>query len=479
MSELGIRVKKSNLSEWYAQVMLKAELVDYSPVHGCIVIREYGYAIWEEIQKILDSKLKETSHKNVYFPLLIPEHLLKKESEHFKGFQPEVAWVTRGGDNDLKEKLAIRPTSETIMYYTFSKWIKSWRDLPLKVNQWCNIVRWEIKSTKPFLRNIEFLWQEGHTVHANKEEAEEETMKIISIYKDLIENYLAIPVIVGKKSEGEKFAGAYYTMTLEAMMPDGKALQLGTSHNLGQNFSKAFEIKFMDKDGEQKYAWQTSWGVSTRLIGALIMVHGDDKGLILPPRIAPIQVVIIPIYYNKEEKEIVMEKVKEYEKSLKDKKIRVLIDNRAEYTPGWKFNYWELKGVPLRIEIGPRDIKNNKITIFRRDKLKKDTYNANDITKTVKNLLEDVQQHLFEKAQNLLQSYTTEVSNYKEFKEILKKKGGFIIANWCGELECEKKIKEETGATVRAIPLNQKTINDKCIFCGKPAKYKAYFAKSY
>jgi len=477
---LGVSVKKSeDFSEWYTQVVLKAELCDYAPVHGCIVIREYGYAIWERIQEILDKEFKKMGVKNVYFPSLIPESLLSKEAVHFKGFKPEVAWVTHGGDMPLQEKLAIRPTSETIMYYMFSKWIKSWRDLPLKVNQWCNVVRWEIKSTKPFLRTTEFLWQEGHTVHETYEDAEKQVMEILRVYQKLIEDYLAIPVIVGKKSEGEKFAGALYTTTLEAIMPDGRAVQMGTSHHLGQNFAKAFEIVFMGRDGKMHYAWQTSWGVSTRLIGALVMVHGDDRGLVLPPKIAPIQIVIIPIFYSEKQEEKVMKYIDEVKKLLEEKKISLYVDERREKTPGWKFYEWELKGVPLRLEIGPRDVDNRTVVVFRRDLLRKETLKLEEFIGNVENILEDIQKTLFNRAKELLEKFTTRVKDFNEFKEVIEKKGGFVVAPWCGTLECEEAIKEETGATVRAIPFNQPEIDAPCVYCGSKAKFIAYFAKSY
>ena len=477
---LGVSVKKSeDFSEWYTQVVLKAELCDYAPVHGCIVIREYGYAIWERIQEILDKEFKKMGVKNVYFPSLIPESLLSKEAVHFKGFKPEVAWVTHGGDMPLQEKLAIRPTSETIMYYMFSKWIKSWRDLPLKVNQWCNVVRWEIKSTKPFLRTTEFLWQEGHTVHETYEDAEKQVMEILRVYQKLIEDYLAIPVIVGKKSEGEKFAGALYTTTLEAIMPDGRAVQMGTSHHLGQNFAKAFEIVFMGRDGKMHYAWQTSWGVSTRLIGALVMVHGDDRGLVLPPKIAPIQIVIIPIFYSEEQGEKVMKYIDEVKKLLEEKKISLYVDERREKTPGWKFYEWELKGVPLRLEIGPRDVDNRTVVVFRRDLLRKETLKLEEFIGNVENILEDIQKTLFNRAKELLEKFTTRVKDFNEFKEVIEKKGGFVVAPWCGTLECEEAIKEETGATVRVIPFDQPEIDAPCVYCGSKAKFIAYFAKSY
>ncbi|MBU5687801.1 MAG: proline--tRNA ligase [Candidatus Aenigmatarchaeota archaeon] len=477
MSEqLGITVKKEeNFSEWYTQVIQKSELADYSPVKGCMVIKPYGYAIWENIQKIFDSWLKETGVKNAYFPMFIPEALLKKEAEHFEGFTPEVAWITKGGDRDLEEKLAVRPTSETIMYSIFSEWIRSHRDLPLRINQWCNVVRWETKATKLFLRTREFLWQEGHTVHATKEEAEEEVMLRLKQYKKLVEEYLAIPVIDGKKSEGEKFAGALFTTTLESLMSDKKALQMGTSHHLGQHFSKAFEIKFLDKDSKEKYAWQTSWGISTRLIGALVMVHSDNKGLVLPPKIAPLQIVIIPI--GAEKTKSVINKAREVKRKL-ERHYSVEIDEREEYTPGWKFNYWELKGVPIRIEIGPKDVENKKLTIFRRDLNTKQSIDEKSFEREIKNLIENIQKNLFEKARKFLDENTFEVNTYEGFKELIEK-GGFIKAKWCGEIDCEKKIKEDTTATVRVIPFKQENIKGRCVFCERDAKIIAYFAKSY
>ncbi|MEK6834414.1 MAG: proline--tRNA ligase, partial [Thermoproteota archaeon] len=369
--EIGITVsKKEDFSEWYTQVVIKAELADYAPVKGLIVLRPYGYSIWESLKSSLDEKLKETGHENGFLPVLIPASLLSKEAEHFSGFNPEVFWVTHSGDTEIGDKLALRPTSETLAYSMYSKWIKSWRDLPLKINFWNTALRAEIKATKPFLRTSEFLWQEGHTVHATKEEAEQEVKMILDIYKKIVEEELAIPVITGKKSEKEKFVGAVYTTTMESIMPDGKALQMGTSHFLGQNFSKPFNVKFLDKNNVENFAWQTSWGVSWRLIGALIMVHGDDKGLVLPPRVAPIQVVIVPIYYDVD-KENVLKKSREIEQSLKKNKIRVHVDARDEWTPGYKFHDWEMKGVPLRIEIGPKDIAKGKMVLVRRDTLKK------------------------------------------------------------------------------------------------------------
>lgn len=475
--ELGIKAKKDNLSEWYEEVVLKSGLADYSPVKGCIIFLPYSMAIWnlirEEFTKMIKDEVKE-----VYFPLFIPKSILEKEAKHFEGFVPEVAWVTRSGKEELDEWLAVRPTSETIIYSYISKLIKSYRDLPLRIIQWCNVVRWETKSTKPFLRGREFLWHEGHTFHATFEEAMEETMKRILQYKEFVEKYLAIPVIVGYKSEYEKFAGAHTTTTIEALMPDGKALQCGTSHNLADNFSKVFEIYYQDKDGKNKLVYQTSWGFSTRLIGALIMVHGDDKGLILPPKIAPYQIVIIPIYYNEEQKKIVFEKVKEVENRLK-KEFRVISDLREEYTPGYKFNDWELKGVPIRIEIGPKDIENKTLVIFRRDEMKKTVIKEEELEKVLTNLLEEIQRNLFEKAKRFLESHIFIANDFEEFKKYVEK--GFVIANHCGDMSCEEKIKELTKATCRVIEFNNEEPfgNKKCVYCGKEAKYKAYFARSY
>lgn len=476
--EVGITVKKSeNFSEWYTQVVVKSGLADYAPVKGCMIIKPLGYAIWEKIQSIFNQMIKNDV-KTVYFPLFIPEKLLKKEAQHFEGFSPEVAWVTYGGKRKLKEKLAIRPTSETIMYAYFSKWIKSWRDLPLRINQWCNVVRWETKATRLFLRTREFLWQEGHTAHATKEEADEEVMKRLNQYKRLIEEYLAIPVVVGKKSESEKFAGALYTTALEALMPDGKALQMGTSHNLGQNFSKIFGIKFFDKEGKERYVWQTSWGISTRLIGALVMVHGDDKGLVLPPRIAPLQVIIVPIYYSEKEKKSVLEKCRKIEKILRKSGISVSVDDRDQYTPGWKFNEWELRGVPLRIEVGPRDIREDTVVLARRDNGEKIKIKDGKLKEKCIHLLDEIQTALFEKAKKFLEAHTKLARNYEELKEYVKS-GNFVKALWCGNEKCEKKIKEETGATLRVIPFNGKVNRGKCIVCKKRAKYLAYFARAY
>ena len=444
-----------------------------------MIIREDAIAMWEKIQEVLNKRIKSTGHRNVYFPLFIPESFLKKEAEHFAGFTPEVAWVTQGGDTPLEEKLAVRPTSETIMYATFAKWIRSWRDLPLKINQWCNIVRWETKATKLFLRTREFLWQEGHTAHTTKDEAVAEVLYALEEYRNIIENYLAIPVIPGVKSESEKFAGADYTTTLEAMMPDGKALQMGTSHNLGQHFAKVFDIKFIGEDEKEHMVWQTSWGMTTRTIGALVMIHGDDKGLVLPPKIAPVQVVIVPIPFKGAEPEAIEAKAKEIRDRLTQKGLTVILDDRSEYTPGWKFNQWELKGVPVRIEIGPRDLKQQQVVLVRRDIKQKSFVKEVDVEVEVEKLLEEIQHNLYAKARINMEQQTTYVKTYDEFKKVLGEKGGFLKAAWDGSAECEAKIKEETGATIRVLPFQHEEPQTNCIYCGQKAKDVVYFARSY
>ncbi|MBM7582533.1 prolyl-tRNA synthetase [Caldicoprobacter guelmensis] len=470
-----ITPREEDFSQWYTDVILKADLVDYAPVKGCMVIKPYGYAIWENIQKELDARFKATGHKNAYFPLFIPESLLRKEAEHVEGFAPEVAWVTRGGSEELAEPLVVRPTSETIICAMYAKWVQSYRDLPILYNQWCNVVRWE-KSTRPFLRTAEFLWQEGHTVHATEEEAEEETLKILGIYKEFAENVLAIPVVVGRKSEKEKFAGALRTYTMEAMMQDGKALQAGTSHNLGQHFAKVFDIQYLDRDGQLKYAWQTSWGVSTRLIGAIIMVHGDERGLVLPPKVAPVQVVIIPIAMHKEG---VLDKAREMYKIIADAGIRVEIDDRDTQTPGWKFNEWELKGVPIRLEIGPKDIEKNQVVLVRRDSFEKISVPMDGVVQAINDMLVDVHKGIYDKALKMRENFTHVAHNFDEFKEAIEVKKGFVKAMWCGERECEDNIKAETGATTRCIPFEQEHIGDSCVYCGRPAKHMVYFARAY
>lgn len=475
----GITVKKNeDFSEWYTQVVLKAGMADYAPVKGFIVLRPYGYAIWESIRDLLDKRFKETGHQNGFLPVLIPESLLSKEEDHFAGFTPEVFWVTKTGNNDIGEKLALRPTSETLAYSIFAKWITSYRDLPLKINFWNTALRAEIKATKPFVRTSEFLWQEGHTVHATEEEAEQEVMSILAIYRELIEDYLAVPVVRGFKSDKEKFVGAKYTTTLEGMMADGKALQMGTSHHLAQNFSKPFEIKYLGKDTKEHLAWQTSWGVSWRLIGALIMVHGDDKGLIIPPKVAPIQVIIVPIHKDKDAQPV-KEKAHEIAAELRAAGIRTHVDDRDEYTSGWKFNEWEMKGVPLRINIGLRDIEKNQIEFARRDNREKKQGERAALVATAKSLLDDIQGQLFARAKALLENYIAKPSDYGEFKSVIENKGGFARAGWCGRQECEVKIKEETGADIRVIPFDQEGTPEKCVYCGQPARKVAMFGRAY
>ena len=481
VKETGITVKKNvNFSEWYLQVVLKTGLADYAPVKGFIVLPPYGYALWESIKDILDRKFKETGHQNGFLPILIPESLLVREEDHFAGFIPEVFWVTKAGDNNLSEKLALRPTSETLAYSIFAKWVASYRDLPLKINYWNTALRAEIKGTKPFVRTSEFLWQEGHTVHATSKEAEEEVMSILMIYNDLIQNHLAIPTLAGLKSDKEKFVGAEYTATLEGMMSDGKALQMGTSHYLGQRFSKPFEIRYLGKDSQVHFAWQTSWGVSWRLIGALIMVHGDDKGLIIPPKVAPIQVVIIPIYKSKDE-EIVKSSSDELLIELKRSGIRAHLDKREEYTAGWKFNDWEIKGVPLRINIGPRDIENHKVELVRRDIKERILVDRVESTEHVISLLEEIQSNLLYRAKKLLEDNITKTTSYDILKSTVQNKGGFVLSGWCSNRQCEDKIKEETGADIRVIPFKgqEESSSTICIYCRQPAKKIAIFGRSY
>lgn len=476
--DVGITVsKKDDFSEWYTQVVLKAKLADYAPVKGLIVLRPDGYSIWESLRSTFDKKFAKNGIRNGFLPILIPESLLGKEQKHFAGFNPEVFWVTHSGTNEIGDRLALRPTSETLAYTLYSKWIQSWRDLPLKINFWNTALRAEIKATKPFLRTSEFLWQEGHTVHSTKEEAETEVMKILEIYKNTVEEELAIPVITGKKSEKEKFVGAVYTTTMEAIMPDGKALQMGTSHFLGQNFSKPFEVKFADRDNVEHFAWQTSWGVSWRLIGAMIMVHGDDKGLVLPPKVAPIQVVIVPIYKNSEGKDNVLSKVENIKNELELKEIRVHIDDRDGLSPGYKFNDWELKGVPLRIEIGPKDIEKESIVVAKRYNLEKICLSLTEIEK-IPIILNEIQAEMLKNARKQSKANTIDISNYNEFKSKIEE-GGFFNAPWCGKLECEEKIKEETGADIRVIPFGCENENQKCVYCQSQSKITPIFARGY
>lgn len=461
--------------QWYTDVILKTDLVDYSPVKGFMVVKPYGYAIWENIQQFLDKRFKDTGHKNCYFPLLIPESLLTKEAEHVEGFAPEVAWVTHGGNKQLEERLCVRPTSETIICNMYAKWLKSYRDLPYLYNQWCSVVRWE-KSTRPFLRTSEFLWQEGHTLHETAQEAQDETIQMLTIYRQLCEELLAMPVVSGQKSDSEKFAGGERTYTIEALMHDGKALQSGTSHFLGQHFTKAFDITFADRNSKLAHPYHTSWGVSTRLIGGIIMTHGDNRGLILPPRVAPTQVVIIPIAAKKGN---VMEKVDELFASLKAKGIRVEVDDRDNYSTGWKLNEWEMKGVPVRIEIGPKDIEKNQAMVFRRDLLEKDSMSLENIEDSIVDLLDNIHDTMLEKATKHREEHTYQVDNMDEFKKIITETPGFVKAMWCGDAECEAKVKEETGATIRCMPFEQENLGDKCFCCGKEAKHMVYIAKAY
>ncbi len=474
-----ITPKTEDFSRWYIEIIQKSELADYAPMKGMMVIRPYGYAVWENIQRLLDQRIKATGHVNAYFPLFIPESFLQKEAEHVQGFSPQVAWVTMGGKEELEERLAVRPTSEAIIGHMYSKWIKSWRDLPVLINQWANIVRWE-KVTRPFLRTTEFLWQEGHTCHETAEEAQAETLLILSLYKEFVETELAIPVISGIKSVREKFAGAEETYAIEALMSDGKALQMGTSHNLGQHFSKAFNIRFEDRNQNLQYVWQTSWGMTTRLIGAVIMSHGDDSGLKLPPRVAPTQVVIVPISMGNW-KEDVLPAAQAIEEGLKKVGLRVLLDTREEFTPGWKFSEYEMRGVPLRIEIGPRDVKAGQAVLVRRDTRQKMALPLAAVASKVSGILEDIQASLFREAETFLRENTRQAGGYEEFKDVIDNQRGFVKSLWCGSDACEDKIKDDTMATIRVIPLEIKSqvVPGACVCCGKEAKVLAYFARAY
>ncbi len=462
-----------DFAQWYTDIVKKAKLVDYSGVKGCMVIQPYGYAIWENIQKALDARFKETGHENVYMPMFIPESLLQREKDHVEGFAPEVAWVTHGGTEKLAERLCVRPTSETLFCDHYANIIHSYRDLPKLYNQWCSVVRWE-KTTRPFLRSAEFLWQEGHTAHATAEEAEAETLRMLDVYADFFEKELAIPVIKGRKTDKEKFAGAQATYTIESLMHDGKALQSGTSHNFGDGFARAFGIQYTDENNELQYVHQTSWGVSTRSIGAIIMVHGDDAGLKLPPRIAPVQAVIIPIAQHKEG---VLEKAGEVYEQLKTK-FRVKLD-ASDKSPGWKFSEYEMKGVPLRIELGPKDIANNQAILVNRATREKFVVCLEKIDEAVETMLDKIQREMFEAALKNRDEKTSTAATYEEFVDAVENKGGFIKAMWCGELECEEKIKADTSATSRCMPFEQEQISDKCVCCGKPAKKMVYWGKAY
>jgi len=462
-----------DFAQWYTDVVTKADLIDYSSVRGSMIIRPYGYALWDNIKNELDTKLKETGHENVYMPLFIPESLLQKEKDHVKGFAPEVAWVTHGGDEKLQERLVVRPTSETLFCEHYANIIHSYRDLPKLYNQWANVVRWE-KTTRPFLRTLEFLWQEGHTAHATQEEAQEETLRMLNVYAQICEEYLAIPVLKGQKTEKEKFAGAESTYTIETLMHDGKALQSGTSHNFGDGFARAFDIKYLDKEGKQQFVHQTSWGFTTRIIGALIMVHGDDRGLVVPPRIAPTQVMIVPIAQHKEG-------VLDFAYNLKErlgKVARVNID-ASDKKPGWKFNEYEMKGIPVRLEVGPKDIENNQVVLARRDSGEKIIVPLNELEVKLPAILEEIQNDLYNKALNHREENTFTVQTFDAFKAQLEERQGFIKAMWCGDQACEDKIKEETGATSRCMPFEQEHISETCICCSKPAEKMVVWAKAY
>jgi len=472
-----ITPQSEDFSRWYLDVVRRAELADYTEVKGCMAIRPYGYAIWELIQQGLDRRFKATGHVNAYFPLFIPASLLMKEKEHVEGFAPQVAWVTRGGDEELAEPLIVRPTSEAIIGTLYAKWIQSWRDLPLLINQWANVVRWE-KVTRPFLRTTEFLWQEGHTAHETADEAQEETLKILSLYKEFAETELAMPVVDGQKSESEKFAGASKTYSIESLMGDGRALQAGTSHNLGQNFAKAFEIQFQGRDKTLQHAWTTSWGVSTRLIGGVIMTHGDDSGLILPPRVAPHQLVIVPIPRGNWQ-ETVLPRAREVRDALVARGIRVMLDDRDAYTPGWKFAEWELRGVPVRLEIGPKDIEKSQVVLARRDTREKSFVPMDGLPAHVEMLLDEIQKALYTRALTFREEHTTKVSSYDEFKAAMEGRPGFVVASWCGSDECEAQIKTETQATLRNIPFGSETVAGNCVKCGKPSTVQPWFAKAY
>ena len=463
-----------DFAQWYTDVVKKAELVEYSSVRGCMILRPDGYAIWENIMHQLDARFKETGVENVSMPLFIPESLLQKEKDHVEGFAPEVAWVTYGGNEKLEERLCVRPTSETLFCELYKKIVQSHRDLPKNYNQWCSVVRWE-KTTRPFLRSVEFLWQEGHTAHATYEDAEERTIMMLNVYADFCENVLAIPVIKGRKTDKEKFAGALATYTIEALMHDGKALQSGTSHNFGDGFARAFGIQYSDKDNQLQYVHQTSWGMSTRIIGAIIMVHGDDSGLVLPPRIAPTQIMVIPIAQHKEG---VLEKAEELRSELKEAGFKVKVDD-SDKSPGWKFSEQEMRGIPLRVEIGPKDIEAGQCVLVRRDTREKRVVALAELTQVAGEMLEQMQNDMYARAKAFMDSHMTEARTYDEFKDAVANKPGFVEAMWCGDEACELKIKEDTTATSRCMPFQQKRISENCVCCGKPAKSLVYWGKAY
>ncbi len=470
----AITSREENFAQWYTDVVKKAELMQYSSIKGFMVYKPLGYAIWENIQKNLDAMFKETGVENVYMPMLIPESLLQKEADHVEGFAPEVAWVTQGGTEPLQERLAVRPTSETLFCELYSNIVQSYRDLPKVYNQWCSVVRWE-KTTRPFLRSSEFLWQEGHTAHATAEEAEERTMQMLNVYADFCENYLAIPVVKGRKTDKEKFAGAESTYTIETLMHDGKALQSGTSHNFGDGFARAYDITYTDKNNQLQYVHQTSWGASTRLIGAIIMVHGDDSGLVLPPRIAPTQVMIVPI---RQSAEGVLDAAKEMQASMKAAGLSVKLDD-SEKSPGWKFSEQEMRGIPLRVEIGPKDLEAGQCVLVRRDNREKIICPIAELADKAKEVLEQEQNDMLARAKEFLNTHFSDAKNYEEFCKAVEEKPGFIRAMWCGDVACEEKIKEDTTATSRCMPFEQEQISDVCVCCGKPAKKLVYWGKAY
>ena len=473
----GVTKQSEDFSKWYTDVVRQAKLADYGPVKGTMVIRPYGYAIWENFQSILNQMFKATGHVNAYFPMFIPEHFLQKEAEHVEGFAPEVAVVTHAGGKELEEPLVVRPTSETIIWHMYKKWISSYRDLPLLINQWANVVRWEMR-TRLFLRTTEFLWQEGHTAHATEAEAQDETLKMLEVYRSFAEDYMAMPVITGRKTESEKFAGAKSTYSIEAMMRDTKALQAGTSHYLGQNFAKAFEVTFQNKDNREELVYATSWGVSTRLVGGLIMAHGDDKGLILPPKVAPYQVVIIPIFRNNT-KELVMDKVTQVVTDLEQAKLRVHVDTDEKASPGFKFNEWEMRGVPMRVELGPKDIEKGQAVVVMRHSGEKHFIKLSELVKFLADQVVTVQNELFQRALDFRETNTHTVETWDEFKDVLENQGGFIKAYWNGSAEVEAKIKEETKATIRCIPFDQPEAPGKCVYTGEGSSQQVIFAKAY
>ncbi|AIQ69388.1 proline--tRNA ligase [Paenibacillus graminis] len=466
-----------DFSRWYIDVIKKADLMDYSPVRGCIVFKPDGFEIWEHIQEEMNRRFKETGHRNAYFPMFIPESFFQKEKDHIEGFNPELPWVTEAGGDKLEERLAIRPTSETMIGHMYSKWIQSYRDLPVLINQWANVVRWE-KRTLPFIRTSEFLWQEGHTAHENETEAREETMQMLEIYRDFVEGYLAIPVITGQKTPSERFAGAVDTYSIEAMMKDGRAVQAGTSHYLGTKFAVAFEIQYLSRDNVLEYVHTTSWGTSTRLIGSMIMVHGDDRGLALPPKVAPTQVIMIPIGPPKT-REAVIGRTDELFKELKQAGVRVRVDDRSDVTPGWKFNEYEMRGVPVRLELGPRDMENGVCVLVSRISGEKKVIQQENLVEEVQAMLEQVHNEMFERALKFREDHFYSVDTLNEMKASMEEKRGFALAGWCGSEECESKVKEETGATSRNIPFNPAETKQVCICCGKPAEHTVVFAKAY